>query len=120
MFGKLAEKIREIKRRKEFNAENCIRKQFELERQIEKKRLDEEKRMLDDKVDTIKRRIYFVVEDSPDQHTVSFQINQKERETYYKVKEHFVKLGFKVAIIKIDEFDDDEELMIISWKQDYF
>ena len=117
MFGKLAEKIREIRRRKEFNAENCLRKQIELERLIEKKRLEEEKRMLNDKIDEIKRRIYFVVEDSPDQHTVAFQISKDDKETYYKAKDYFIKLGFKVVIITNEELDSDE-LMIISWKQE--
>lgn len=115
MIKLIAEKIREIKRRKEFNAENCLRKQCNLEQCIMKKQMEEAKRELNAKIDEIKNRIRYVIEQSPDQHKVIFQVHENEMELYENVKTYFSNLGFKVVLITIEDLGTDE-LMIISWE----
>jgi len=115
MIKFIVEKIREIKRRKEFNAENCLRKQWNLEQYLLKKQMDEAKRELNAKIDEIKNRIIYVIEQSPDQHKVIFQVHENERELYGNVKTYFSNLGFKVVLITIEDLGTDE-LMIISWE----
>jgi len=115
MIKFIVEKIIEFKRRKEFNAENCLRKQWDLEQYLLKKQKEEEKRELNEKIDEIKNRISYVIDQSPDQHNVIFQVHENERELYSKVKTYFSNLGFKVVLITIEDLGSDE-LMIISWE----
>lgn len=112
---RLIEKIKEIQKRREFNAENCLKKQCNLEQYLLKKRIEEEKRELNAKIDEIKNRISYVIEQSPDQHKVIFQVHEKERELYGDVKTYFSNLGFKVVLVTIEDLGSDE-LMIISWE----
>lgn len=115
MFKIIVEKIREIKRKREFNAENCLQKQWDLEQHLLRKQLEEKKRELNEKIDEIKNRISYVIDQSPDQHKVIFQVHENERELYSNVKSYFSNLGFKVVLITIEDLGSDE-LMIISWE----
>jgi len=115
MFRIVFEKIREIKRRHEFNAENCMRKQYNLERYLLKKKEEEENRELEAKIEEIKNRISYVIDQSPDQHKVIFQVHEKEKDLYNNVKTYFSNLGFKVVLITVEDLGTDE-LMIISWE----
>lgn len=115
MFRIVIEKIREIRRKREFNAENCMRKQYNLEQYLLKKKEEEENRRLDAKIEEIKNRISYVIDQSPDQHKVIFQVHEKERDLYNNVKTYFSNLGFKVVLITVEDLGTDE-LMIISWE----
>ena len=112
---KLTDKIKEIRKNREFNAQNCLKRQNMFQEKEEKRLMYEKKRLLNEKIEEIKGRITYVVGQSVDQHTVIFQINENEREMYENVKEYFMNIGFKVVIMKIDEFGED--VIVISWKQ---
>ena len=89
---------------KEFNAENCLRKQVRVDQQNFEKRVED-----------ITARIKYVVDSTTSEHTVIYQVHDYERKLYDRIEEHFTNLGFLVIRLTIPELGNDE-YMIISWK----
>ena len=89
---------------KEFNAENCLRKQVRVDQQNFEKRVED-----------ITARIKYVVDSTTSEHTVIYQVHDYERKLYDQIEEHFTNLGFLVIRLTIPELGNDE-YMIISWK----
>ncbi len=104
MFRKIRDRINEIKKSKEFNAENCKRKQ----------QLNENK-LFNDKVEEIEARINYVVTTTTTEHTVIYKIHETQKKLFYDVETYFQNLGFRTIRVTIPQLEN-EEFLIISWK----
>ena len=104
MFNSIKEKIQNLKARKQFNANNCLRQQNYIDKQNLLKRIDD-----------IQARIKYVVESTTEEHAVIYQIHEYERPMWSEIDEHFTNLGFKLIYKTIEELNNDE-YVIISWK----
>lgn len=96
------ELLKKYKERHAFNAENCRKKQQKVfdERYIKK-------------IEDIRGRIDYVVENSTDEHAVIYCINPMDRYMYERISDYFYSLGFITVITKIQGLSD--EWLIISW-----
>ena len=94
--------IEKIKKRKEFNAENCRKKQQVIED-------------IDflQKIDDIKGRIEYVVGNSTKEHAVIYCINPSKYDMYVRIADYFEKKGFITIITEIQGLRD--KYLIISW-----
>ncbi len=104
MFRKIRDRINEIKKSKEFNAENCLRKQ----------QLTENK-LFNDKVEEIEARINYVVTTTTTEHTVIYKIHETQKKLFYDVETYFQNLVFRTIRVTIPQLEN-EEFLIISWK----
>lgn len=94
--------LENFKKKREFNADNCRRKQ--------QKRKDED---FVRKIDDIKGRIEFVINNSNDEHAVIYCIRDYEKELFERVQQYFNERNFYTTIITVEGLDN--EYIIISW-----
>ena len=124
MKTKLFQEVRNLKKNLTFNAENCLKKQEKSKKDEEEARKLMKKKLYENKVDEVKGRIKFVVENSG-QHAVIYIVDDKEEELYQSVSDskdeglyqsvgdHFMQLGFRVIFTNIDGIE--QQVMVITW-----
>jgi len=102
MVAKMKRLFEKYRKKHEFSAENCRRKQNLIQN-------DKYLR----KVEEICARIDFVVSNSTDEHAVIYRIRKEQQEIYDRIANYFCNRGFLVVKTHIDELQD--EYLIISW-----
>ena len=105
MFKSIINQIKNYRNGKKFNAENCLKKQINIERLS-----------FEHKIDEIVGRINYVVNTTTEEHAVIYQIHDYEIKMWNKISEYFEGLGFQVIIMDIPELNNDRYI-IISWKR---
>lgn len=94
--------VENYKKKHEFNAENCRRKQ---------QRVKDENYLR--KLEDIRARIDFVVNNSNDEHAVIYCIKPADIEMYARIADYFYEKGFYTVKTKIEGLEN--EYLIISW-----
>lgn len=112
-MGFIRQRIENFRQSRMFNAQNCLNKQTALRMREERRKIDEERRHLEDVINEIENRIEFVVGQSYNQQTVIFQVIDGEKSTFEKVKDHFISRGFNAFFQQMENLP--VEALVISW-----